>query len=95
MGSKSIFFFIEFLTLLSALRHYAISLAFDTDYVGSSSQLLGSFPARGGNALTRNSAIFDELWFFIKDMSEIRLAVVNLPISGNHTVNRLTDVCTS
>ena len=35
MGSKSIFF-IEFLTLLSALRHYAISLAFDTDYVGSS-----------------------------------------------------------
>ena len=34
-----------------------------------------------GNALTKNSPIFDELRFFIKGMSAIRLAVVSFLIS--------------
>ena len=31
--------------------------------------LLWSFPARERNALNRNSPVFDELWFFVKDIS--------------------------
>ena len=65
---------------LAPLRHFAalnvtlrygiiaISLAFDTDYVGRT-YLIWSFPARERNALNRNSPVFDELWFFVKDIS--------------------------
>ena len=47
--------FTAFITVVFTLFSGTIFLAYDTDYVGSSTYLLRSFPVRGGNALTSKS----------------------------------------
>ena len=68
-------------TLFPTVRHYSHFASFWYRLCRQEHLPTKVFPAKGGNALTRNSPIFNELCFLVKGMSAIRLAVVSLLIS--------------